>query len=713
MHNRTILLVEDEAIIALAEKRMIEQHGFAVITATSGTRAIEALNANPGIDLVLMDIDLGPGMPGTEAAEKILAEHEVPLVFLSSHTEPEVVEKTEGITSYGYIVKSSGEMVLIASIKMAFRLSEANLELKKISQAVRQSPVTVMITDTDARIEYVNPKFSELTGYTEAEALGENPRILQSGMTSEEVYRDLWKTVTAGKEWQGTFWNRKKNGELYCENAFIAPVMDEAGTILNYIAVKEDITQRVKAEEDLTRCSSRFSALAEASPILIWESDDNKMCTYFNARWLSYTGRTMKEELGFGWTEGVHPDDLDACLHTFTVAFDQREPFAMEYRLRKADGSYGWIYDQGSPKFEQEDRFAGYIGACTDVTELKDAQSTLRENEQLLRILFDSARDNILIHELQDDGLPGPFIAVNESSCRSLGYSREELMAMSPLETTEMPDHDFVRTMLATVVDRGSALFEATGRRKDGERVPFELHVHNIHRDGRNLIMAISRDITERKEKDAELHRLLNEKELILKEVHHRIKNNMLMLSGFLSLQSSRMKSPDAEMALEELKKRIESTVVLYETLQNSESFQRVNTGDYFGTLIDRIRELLPGEQEIRIDTDIEDFSLPVRMVTPLGIIVNELITNAIKHAFPQRDRGLITVSAKTGQSERAVFTVKDDGSGIPEYIDPSASPGLGLSLVDSLSAQIGGVVTIARKGGTTVTVSVDLQNGP
>ncbi|HON78488.1 MAG TPA: response regulator, partial [Spirochaetota bacterium] len=121
-YNKTILLVEDEVIVALSQKMEMEKRGYSVITASSGKDAIEAFKSNRSIDLILMDIDLGSGIDGTETAELILQERDIPIVFLSSHTEPEIVEKTEKITSYGYVVKNSSITVLDASIKMAFRL---------------------------------------------------------------------------------------------------------------------------------------------------------------------------------------------------------------------------------------------------------------------------------------------------------------------------------------------------------------------------------------------------------------------------------------------------------------------------------------------------------------------------------------------------------------------------------------------------------------
>lgn len=136
---KTILLVEDEALIAMTEAQMLKNHGYEVLTAYNAQKAIETVKENP-IDLILMDIDLGHNkMDGTEAAEIILEEHDIPVVFLSSHTEPEIVEKTEGITSYGYIVKNSGDTVLLASLKMAFRLFEANQQIKQHEQELENT----------------------------------------------------------------------------------------------------------------------------------------------------------------------------------------------------------------------------------------------------------------------------------------------------------------------------------------------------------------------------------------------------------------------------------------------------------------------------------------------------------------------------------------------------------------------------------------------
>ena len=125
-NQKTILLVDDEILITMTVKMSLEEYGYNVITANSGKEAVAAVDKTPGIDLILMDIDLGKGIDGTEAAQMILETHDLPLIFVSSHTEKEIVEKTEGITSYGYVVKNSSITVLDASIKMAFKLFNSN-----------------------------------------------------------------------------------------------------------------------------------------------------------------------------------------------------------------------------------------------------------------------------------------------------------------------------------------------------------------------------------------------------------------------------------------------------------------------------------------------------------------------------------------------------------------------------------------------------------
>ena len=164
------------------------------------------------------------------------------------------------------------------------------------------------------------------------------------------------------------------------------------------------LTRQLQASDATLRESEqRFRIVADAAPVLIWMSAVDKMCTFLNRRWLEFTGRSLEQELGNGWTEGVHPSDLKRCLNTYTEAFDARKPFVMQYRLRRNDGEYRWISDEGVPRYDAQKNFAGYIGSCVDVTELMKKERALRESEERMSLAAEAANLKVWEWDLSTD----------------------------------------------------------------------------------------------------------------------------------------------------------------------------------------------------------------------------------------------------------------------------------------------------------------------
>ncbi|MBN2050528.1 MAG: response regulator [Spirochaetales bacterium] len=279
----TILLVEDQALIAMAESTQLEKKGYRVLTAYTGEEAIRLAESNDDIDLVLMDIDLGKSrIDGTEAARRILARNELPVVFLSSHTEPEMVERTEEITSYGYIVKNSGFTVLETSIKMAFRLFQAHQEVKKHKEETQQVNTllaesredlkatlhsigdAVFSTDLSGTMARMNPVAEKITGWTMEEARGRHYkdvfRIINAH-TRKEAEDPIHKALHDGTvaELANHTILVSKEGLEYQIADSASPIRDAKGAVRGAVVVFRDVTEAYNIREDLSRSEDRLS----------------------------------------------------------------------------------------------------------------------------------------------------------------------------------------------------------------------------------------------------------------------------------------------------------------------------------------------------------------------------------------------------------------------------------------------------------------------
>lgn len=157
-----------------------------------------------------------------------------------------------------------------------------------------------------------------------------------------------------------------------------------------------DISERKRMEHALRESEARFRAMADAAPVLIWLADTDKRCIWFNQGWLEFTGRTLDQEFGYGWAEGVHPDDCDQCVAIYSLNFDAQQPFRMEYRLRRRDGIYRWILDAGRPRFREDGSFCGYIGSCIDITDHKNAEASLARSRHEIAAVVGAMDDLIL-----------------------------------------------------------------------------------------------------------------------------------------------------------------------------------------------------------------------------------------------------------------------------------------------------------------------------
>ena len=234
------------------------------------------------------------------------------------------------------------------------------------------------------RHEVIGHKYLEfLTQKSQQYAQQKFPEYLQSGICVDMPYQMVCK-----------------NGKVIDILLSAIAQRDDTGQIVRSLAVMTDVTERNIAEKALQESEQRFRRMADAAPVLIWSSRADKFCDYLNKGWLDFTGRTLKQEMGDGWTEGVHPDDLKRCLDTYITAFDLRQDFSTEYRLRRFDGEYRWVFGRGTPRFLPNGEFCGYIGSCIDITQQKKLEQALsqelNQEKELAQITLNSIGDGVV-----------------------------------------------------------------------------------------------------------------------------------------------------------------------------------------------------------------------------------------------------------------------------------------------------------------------------
>jgi PAS domain S-box-containing protein len=241
----------------------------------------------------------------------------------------------------------------------------------------------------DSCIMDVNEQWQTIFGYRREEAISHTISDLNLNAGTGDLEK-LIAGTSEGKPLHDLELSlRTKAGDVR-ETVLSVDTVDIAGEPC-FVVIIRDVTKRKRGEAALRESEERFRVVADSAPVLIWMAGLDKLCNFFNKPWLEFTGRTMAQEIGNGWAERVHPDDLQRCLEIYTEAFDARQPFVMQYRLRRHDGEYRWISDNGVPRYDAQKNFTGYIGSCVDINELLRKEQALREFEERVRLAAKAA----------------------------------------------------------------------------------------------------------------------------------------------------------------------------------------------------------------------------------------------------------------------------------------------------------------------------------
>ena len=351
-------------------------------------------------------------------------------------------------------------------------------QLHKLSRAVEQSGNTVVITDTQGYIEYANRKFTETTGYSREEAIGQHTRILKSGETPSEGYKSLWETITAGKQWRGEFHNKNKYGELYWEFVSISPVKDEQGRIINFIAVKEESTARKQAEEALRLSEARYRELVQRTNSIVLQFDSQGYVTFINEFAQEFFGYTAKEILGQNVIGTIVPEtessgrDLTMMIQDLLQHPEKYE--ANENENIRRSGERVWVSWANKALFNEAGELTEILCIGQDVTERKRLEQALQESERRLADIID-----FLPYPTFAIDKEGKIIVWNRASESTLGVKAEEILGKGDYEYA-LPFYGERRPILIDLVFAPPEEIEQkyVNIRRDGETLRGEAYIY-------------------------------------------------------------------------------------------------------------------------------------------------------------------------------------------------------------------------------------------
>lgn len=468
------------------------------------------------------------------------------------------------------------------------------------------------------------------------------------------------------------------------------------------LQLQREIVERKKTQTKLATTQKFNKSIIESSLDMIVATDIDSRINEFNIAAQKTFGYTRDEVVGkpisILYADEEEYKQVHDVLHREGVC-------AQEIVNKRKDGSLFISFLSASSLKDEEGKVFGAMGVSRDITAAKKAEEELRLSEERHRAVYDQAYIGIA-----RIGRVGRFLLVNQRLCDMFGYSSEELYKKAFFELTHPSE-------VGESLKKWDALLSGEIRNftseqiylhKNGSQIYANLTV-SLVRDtsgSPNYYVAVFEDITVRKQQEKELQESLKEKEVLLKEVHHRVKNNMQVISSILNLQSSYIKDETAVEMLRESQDRIKSMAFIHESLYQGKNLSHVKFSEYVRNLVSNLFHTYGvNKAGLKLKFDLDEVFLNLDTSIPCGLIINELISNALKYAFTDREKGELSVTLKKIEGGKLKLEIADDGKGFPKEINWKDTESLGLQLVVTLAGQIRGDIQMETKKGTTFTI--------
>ncbi len=627
-------------------------------------------------------------------------------------------------------------------------LAESEARYRLLAENVTDVISTMTL---DGKFLYISPAIEALTGHTPAE------RMQLAGYDTvhpedRERLRQVMARLRAGEERIRVEYRiLHKDGHYVWVESIDRLLYDEATGEPQIITATRDVTERREAERAIRESEARYRLLAENVTDVISSSAPDGSFVYISPSIENLIGRTPEEMIQMGSYFNIHPEDRDKVAAVVERLLEGDKYGLVEYRVRHKDGHYVWVE---STSRLIRDAATGepqeIITVSRDISERKRAEESLRAYSERVQIMYEI--DKAILAAQSPDAIARAvldrlwqLVGCDQSAVIIFDYEAEtaRMLAMQLYDVTrtmpeaELPLHFFdyvtqgvydepeprqgamtdihLEDIGFPLVQYGLVLYA---------NVPLVVHgqmigILNMCRDHDEAFSAQQMEIAAEvadslavavyqarlqealRDNMAHLQESLREKEVLLQEIHHRVKNNLQVVSSLLNLQKGNINDRDIIATLEESRSRVKAMALVHEWLYRSEDFARINFADYLRSLTAHLFSTYNVDaQRVRLEIKGKDFALSIDQAVPCGLIINEIVTNALAHAFPDAREGRITVSLES-KGRRRELTISDDGVGLPEDVNWHNTQTLGLQLISILTQQMGGTVKVDRTNGT------------
>jgi PAS domain S-box-containing protein len=747
-----ILIVDDDATNLKVLFRFLKESGFKVLVAQDGESAIEKLQeVSP--DLILLDVMM-PGIGGFETCHRLKASaatKDIPVIFMTVLSE--TVDKLKGLSlgAVDYITKPFQQEEVLARMRLHLKmrnltktLEEQNVLLKqeiearvtaevalqKLTQELEQrvqertaqlanalhdlqqtqvqllqseallrtvvtnAPIILYALNSEGTITLLEGKGLEALGQKSGQFVG------QSAFELYRDYPELVENIRCGLSGKQAVCITQVDNVVYDNRA--TPVRDKNGQITGVIGVATDITQFKRSQEALSLSEKRFRLAVDHFPDTFVIYDANRRFQFVNAHGVRIGG--VPESALLGHTdEEIHPPEIvDAYLPHLLKAVETRTSQTAECSITLPTVGKIIFVVTYVPLLDERGEIYQILGITHNITERKLAEEQLGQSEAQLRLALDAARMGLWDWNTQTgkitwsnnlermfglapntfDGRFETFVAAVHPEDRDCINQTTE----NSLETGQDGDMEFriIRPdgSIRWLESKGQVFYDETGK--------------PVRAAGINL------DVSDRKLAEIQVRESLREKEVLLQEIHHRVKNNLQVISSLLDLQSQHIEEPATLELFRESCNRIRAMALVHETLYKFKDFAKIKFAEYIENLTSYLfAAYIKNVENINLELDIDEVTLKLDTAIPCGLIINELVSNALKYAFPNKSHGTIYITLHFDGDAHYTLTVRDDGIGLPPNLEIKNVNSLGLKLVEVLAKQLEGTLQVNSRFGT------------